>query len=877
MLLKRLKFSFPRGAARERLPGILVGTGILLAGGCLLLDWGVSSHSGSLALRAGILAGLGISLGALMAFGKWRTRTAPYIEKLARNVPGVIYQFEYFPGTGRMRMPFVSSGVRSMFDLAPNDLTADAKPALDRIHPRDWPMVWEAIQASASRMEPWRCEFRVIIDNIPYWREGYATPEKTPAGTILWHGFITDITERKRLEEGLLRENESVRILIDSTNAGTWELDYPSGEMTINDRWAEMIGHVPEELIPMTHQRSRELIHPDDREPSARAFLEHLRQETPVYAVTVRKLHKQGRWIWVKERGRVISRNEHGQPVRIMGTQIDVSEIKNAEEELKEINAHLEEVTAQASSMAAQAEASNSMKSEFLAMVSHEIRTPLNGIIGMSRLLVDTELDPEQLFYAQSTRTSGEILLNLVNDILDNSKLEAGRLELEEEPFDLHQLLHDLLVSQEILLREKPVRLVFHLEPGLPRGYIGDPDRLRQILTNLCGNAAKFTESGEIALMVTKAGSGTGESIIRFAVRDTGIGIPEDKVGELFRQYNQGAATTSRRFGGTGLGLSISKQLAAMMGGEIGVESTEGQGSTFWFTARLRQPGSDGKTQTEALPPEGYRDRTAVILDANRTSRDYLAGWLEWLGMKAVTNSDPFAGLKAIRRTRPALVIVNHALEGMGAVQFRRIADGTPEFESAHQILMLPISTPKEERTASEAAFPVCLAHPVMPDILLQHLEPGSLASMPESSDIPSEPAPDPPAGSPESRKIRILLVDDNAVNRKVSSVILRKMGYETESAEDGLEAIEALKGAPYDLVLMDIHMPRMDGLEATRQIRKPETGVLNPEVPIIALTARGVDESAHEFEAAGMNAFLAKPIKRDKLAAIIERFVLSN
>jgi CheY-like chemotaxis protein len=220
----------------------------------------------------------------------------------------------------------------------------------------------------------------------------------------------------------------------------------------------------------------------------------------------------------------------------------------------------------------------------------------------------------------------------------------------------------------------------------------------------------------------------------------------------------------------------------------------------------------------------------------------------------------------------------------MDALQFRRIADGTPEFESAHHILMLPISTPKKERTASEAAFPVCLAHPVMPDILLQHLEPGSVASMPESSDIPSEPVPDPPSeppapqdGPPESRAIRILLVDDNAVNRKVSSVILRKMGYETESADDGLEAIEALKAAPYDLVLMDIHMPRMDGLEATRQIRKPETGVLNPEVPVIALTARGLEESGREFEAAGMNAFLAKPIKRDKLADIIERFVLSN
>lgn len=823
----------------------------------------------------GILAGMALFI--VLSPCSQRARSASLIAKLSRNVPGILYEFTYSKVSGKTHMPYASEGIREMFGLSPEEVREDASPAFERIHPDDLEEVRRSIKRSALRMEPWRCEFRVVLDGKTFWREGYATPEKATEETVSWNGFITDISERKQLEAEKESEHQHLANLVECTDAGTWEVDLASGEMRINNRWAELIGYTREELTPLTLESSRCLIHPEDRAASEAAFSDHLEGKVPIYSATIRMLHKEGYWVWVKDRGRVVAPGSSGQPRQMMGAQIDVSEIKNAETELMEINAHLEEVTAQASSMAAQAEQSNSMKSEFLAMVSHEIRTPLNGIIGMSRLLLDTTLSPEQQFYARSSRTSGVTLLNMVNDILDNSKIEAGKLELENNPFDLHQLLEDLIVNQTLMLEEKPVRLTLDIDPALPRHLMGDPTRLQQIFTNLCGNAVKFTASGEIALTV-RAGEMTEDSLqLAGSVRDTGIGIPADKVNELFAQYNQGASSTSSRFGGTGLGLSISRQLVRLMGGEIGVTSTEGEGSTFHFTARLGIIREQGANSNLEIAPR-FRKGTALVIDENATTRNYLCAWLEHLGMQTVTATEAYGALKELRRCDPVILITHLSLGSMDALQFAKIVSSNPKFRSCRKVLLHPLAFTSEEADSWNEAFDACLSLPVMPEALSGKLTEtpapqNAIVNIetPSSNDTPKAENSGTPA---QESGIRILLVDDNAINRKVSSVILKKLGHQTGTAEDGLDAIEALRKEPFDLVLMDIHMPRMDGLEATRKIRDPETGTLNPSIPIVALTAGGANDGGPDHMEAGMNDLLEKPIKKEPLAAIIDRMV---
>lgn len=847
-------------------------------------------------LSCALGAGAGALLFSTLSASLRSSRSDGLVAKLSRNVPGILYEFTYSKATGQMRMPYASDGIREMFALSPEDVRDDATPAFDRIHPEDLERVRKSVKESLLHMQPWRCEFRVILDGTVFWREGYATPEQTTEDTLLWNGFITDISDRKKLEEANHAENQRIRNLIECTDAGTWEVDLEDGEMTVNDRWARLIGYTREEITPLTLESSRHFLHPDDRPTCQKAMEEHLEGETPMYSATIRMRHKEGYWVWVKDRGRVVARDKAGRPLKLMGTHIDVSEIKNAETELVEINNHLEEVIAQASSMAAQAEHSNSMKSEFLAMVSHEIRTPLNGIIGMSRLLLDTELSPEQQFYARSTRTSGETLLNMVNDILDNSKIEAGKLELASNPFDLHKLLDDLIVNQTLMLEDKPVRLTLFLDPALPRHLMGDPDRLRQILTNLCGNAVKFTLSGEIALSA-RAENLTGETVrLACSVRDTGIGIPADKVNELFNQYNQGCRSTSSRFGGTGLGLSISRQLVQLMGGDITVSSTEGEGSEFSFTSQL-----DIIQEKDANPgmeiPSSLHGKTALVIDDNATNRQHLGAWLEDLGMKTVTATEVYGALKELRNHQPAVLLTHFNLGSMDALQFSKIVTSNPKYRSCRKILMHAPAFTSEEEQSWRTAFDACLSLPVLPGALAEGLrkaledhpglpdKPGPASGTtpqaapspePEKAQAAEAPQPgrQPDKTAPPPSGIGILLVDDNAINRKVSSVILKKLGHRTVTAEDGLEAIETLKKDPLDLVLMDIHMPRMDGLEATRRIRDPATGVLNPSIPIVALTAGAASDGGPDHLEAGMDDLLQKPIRKDPLASIIERVV---
>jgi PAS domain S-box-containing protein len=456
-------------------------------------------------------------------------------------------------------------------------------------------------------------------------------------------------------------------------------------------------------------------IHPEDRERAGLLIARQLQGE-PI-ALEYRIRTPGGKEKWIRARTSPIC-DQAGELIRIVGIAEDITEQKRYEEELVHARKG--------------AEAANEAKSEFLANMSHEIRTPMNGVIGMTGLLLDTELTPEQRHFAEMVRTSGESLLQLINNILDFSKIEAKKLELETVIFDLRILLDNLASILSTTAQAKGIGLLCIADPAIPTQLRGDPGRLRQILTNFAGNAIKFTEKGEVVVRATLVEEAESICLLRFTVRDSGIGIAEDKIGILFDKFTQADVSTTRKYGGTGLGLAISKQLAELMGGSVGVTSQHGKGSEFWFTARLE----------------------------------------------------------------------------------RRL---------------VPVSQSK--------------------------------GAQPQS----------PTAGLPNAR---ILIAEDNSTNREVALGMLRKFGLSAEAVADGAEAISALESIPYDLVLMDMRMPVMDGIEAARQIRNPRSKVLNHDIPIVALTANAMESDRENCRAAGMNDFVAKPVSMVILREVLRKWL---
>ena len=396
-------------------------------------------------------------------------------------------------------------------------------------------------------------------------------------------------------EAALHESEERFRLAMDATADGLWDLDICTDKVYYSPAYYYMLGYELDES-PLSNQKWQELIHPEDQEKAIQANLDCIENRIESFEIMFRMKTKTNDWKWILSRGKVVSRDADGKALRIVGTHVDITRQKQVEEEIREINIQLEESVARANTFAVQAEIASVAKSSFLANMSHEIRTPMNGVIGMTDLLLDSELTENQRHYAEILRSSGETLLLLINDILDFSKIEAGKMDLEMLDFDLLNLLDDFTLSMAVRAQEKGLELLCAADPGIPSRVRGDPGRLRQILTNLVGNAIKFTHHGEVAVRVNLMSELVGEAELRFSIRDTGIGIPAGKRELLFNKFSQLDTSTTRQFGGTGLGLAISKQLVELMGGQIGVESKEGLGSEFWFTVRLKLQQGDGKT-----------------------------------------------------------------------------------------------------------------------------------------------------------------------------------------------------------------------------------------------------------------------------------------
>ena len=551
---------------------------------------------------------------------------------------------------------------------------------------------------------------------------------------------------------------------------------------------------------------------------------------------------------------------------------LDISARKQAEDNLLAMNQQLEATTELA-------RAANIAKSQFLANMSHEIRTPMSGVIGMTSLLLETKLTAKQRRYTEIVRSSGQALLDLLNDLLDFSKIEAGRLELVHENFDLRTVLDDFAELLAVPAQGKGLEFVCGLSPEVPTLLTGDPGRLRQILINLGGNAVKFTARGEVSVQVTLVGEDEGRVTLRFAVHDTGIGIPTDKIGQLFSLFQQVDASTSRIYGGTGLGLAISKRLAEMMGGQIGVSSEDERGSTFWFTVVLGRQESGAKPQLRPLTTALTGLRLLIVED-NTTSREVLSLMLKGWGVRAeeaasLDRALPLLTQAASEGDPYRLVLLDQQMPGISDDDLKRaMTDNLPPGQT-DLVVMTTLAQRGDPACRERAGFSACLTKPVrqseLYDCLIGILKGGGTR---EDHQISGQGDKHQPRAEKLRKKFHILLAEDNAVNQEVALTVLAHLGFTADAVANGKKAIAALTKGHYDLVLMDMQMPEMDGLETTWAIRSGATKVPNSKIPIIAMTANVMSGDREKCLASGMDDYISKPFSRQSLLEVMEKWL---
>jgi two-component system sensor histidine kinase/response regulator len=759
---------------------------------------------------------------------------------------------------------WISSSLRALLGFKPGEFEAMNVAVTELAHDEDRARNEAAYLAHIEHGAEYDLSLRLRIadGSFRWFRVQGAAERDAMSRPIRISGSIQDIHRQKAAEDALRDAQQRFERAVNGTQDGLFDLDLNNDTAWFSPRYKQMLGY--DTSVSFNVSELRQQIHPDDVRRTLDAFVEHVRDRTQ-YDVQFRFRKEDGEWLWVRARA-VAEFGRNGRAIRLSGSIQDYTEARAAREALEQATAA--------------AEAANAAKSTFLATMSHEIRTPMNGIIGMTGLLLDTHLDRNQREYASTIRSSADALLHVINDVLDFSKIEAGKLDIDITDMDLRAGVEDVGALTALQAGAKGVELVVDIRPEVPDLVRGDSQRIRQCLLNLLNNAVKFTQRGEIVVEVCVLAQQSGKALTQFSVRDTGIGLSAEQRAQLFRPFVQADSSTTRQFGGTGLGLSIVKRLVELMGGQVGVESELGVGSTFWFTLPLEALEPTGRYERLRMPGTGKR---VLVVDDNDANRQVLGAQLQRAGFEAELVSDGAQALECLRNAAAAhkpfdAALLDFQMPSMDGASLGEIINADSQLASTRLILLTSMDRTGDQQRFAAIGFAAYLTKPVraqelkecLDRVLSHEASEWHLRSQPlVTRNVLSDALGEPTYGG------LVLLVEDNEVNQKVAQRYLERLGCHVRTAYDGAAGVKAFTEDRFDLVLMDMQMPVMDGLTATREIRKLERG--GRHTPIVALTANVLAGQLERCLDAGMDDFLTKPLDVARLRDVLDRFGLHS